>query len=185
MLTDSAIRAAARRHLAVGIDPSSQRPAEKLAAANTFEAVAREWLAQQDKKLAPLLFVRPGELRHAEWTEFDLNSAEPLWRIPAEKMKREQHIVPLSTQSLGLVCEIQSVTGRGFRSLASTRLNEQGYQPDLIELHLAHAERNQVRAAYNKAQRLPERRKMMQAWAVPLDRLSAGANVVPFKRVAG
>jgi hypothetical protein len=57
----------------------------------------------------------------------------------------------------------EEMTGHGFRSLASTCLNEQGYHPDLIELQLAHAERNQVRAAYNKAQRLPERRKMMQA----------------------
>jgi integrase len=46
------------------------------------------------------------------------------------------------------------MTGHGFRSLASTCLNEQGYHPDLIELQLAHAERNKVRAAYNKAQRL-------------------------------
>jgi integrase len=57
----------------------------------------------------------------------------------------------------------EEMTGHGFRSLASACLNEQGYHPDLIELQLAHAERNKVRAAYNKAQRLPERRKMMQA----------------------
>lgn len=46
------------------------------------------------------------------------------------------------------------MTGHGFRSMASTLLNEQGWHPDLIELQLAHAERNQVRAAYNRAQRL-------------------------------
>jgi integrase len=74
------------------------------------------------------------------------------------------------------------MTGHGFRSLASTCLNEQGYHPDLIELQLAHAERNRVRAAYNKAQRLPDRRKMMQAWADYLDSLHASANVVPFRR---
>ncbi len=56
-------------------------------------------------------------------------------------------------------------TGHGFRSMASTLLNEQGFSPDVIELQLAHSERNKVRAAYNKAKRLPERRKMMQAWA--------------------
>ena len=60
-------------------------------------------------------------------------------------------------------------TGHGFRSMASTLLNEQGFPPDVIELQLAHSERNKVRAAYNKAQRLPERRKMMQAWADYLD----------------
>ena len=53
------------------------------------------------------------------------------------------------------------------------------------ELQLAHAERNQVRAAYNKAQRLPERRKMMQSWADYLDGLRAGANVVPIRRLTG
>ena len=171
-------------------------------------------------KLAPQFFVRPGELRHAEWTEFDLDANEPQWRIPADKMKMgEQHIVPLSEQAIALLRELQPLTGRGqyvfpsirsrsrpmsnntvnaalrrlgytpeemtghgFRSLASTCLNEQGYHPDLIELQLAHVERNKVRAAYNKAQRLPERRKMMQAWADYLDGLRASTNIVPFRR---
>ena len=329
-----------RKVIADGIDPSAKRQAEKLASANTFEAVSREWLALQEKKLAPstytkavwtfetlvfpyigsrpvaklgamdvlkvlkriegrgihetahrarqrcaqvfryavqtgrserdvtadlrgalapvvsehhaaitepprigellraidgytghmvtahalklapLLFVRPGELRHAEWTEFDLDGHEPHWRIPAEKMKmREQHVVPLAKQALVLLRELHpltargryvfpslrsgsrpmsentvnaalrrlgytsdEMTGHGFRSLASTCLNEQGYHPDLIELQLAHAERNQVRAAYNKAQRLPERRKMMQQWADYLDKLKAGADIVPLRR---
>jgi integrase len=61
--------------------------------------------------------------------------------------------------------------GHGFRSMASTLLNEQEFPPDVIELQLAHMERNKVRAAYNKAQRLAERRKMMQAWADYLDGL--------------
>lgn len=61
----------------------------------------------------------------------------------------------------------------GFRTTASTRLNEMGFHPDLIELQLAHAERNEVRAAYNKAQRLAERRKMMQRWADYLDKLKS------------
>ncbi len=173
-------------------------------------------------KLAPLLFVRPGEFRHAEWTEFEFDGHESHWRIPAEKMKMgEQHVVPLSKQSLLLLRELHLLTGRGqyvfpslrggsrpmsentvnaalrrlgytteemtghgFRSLASTNLNEQGYHPDLIELQLAHAERNKVRAAYNKAQRLPERRKMMQAWADYLDGLRTSGNVVPIRRSA-
>jgi len=134
---------------------------------------------------------------------------------------REQHIVPLATQSVAILRELQPVTGRGryvfpsprssdrpmsenaitaalrrmgytgqemtwhgFRSIASTCLNEQGWQPDLIELQLAHAERNEVRAAYNKAQRLAERRTMMQAWADYLDGLREGANVIPIKRPA-
>jgi integrase len=166
-------------------------------------------------KLAPLVFVRPGELRAAEWKEFDLDRAE--WRIPAERMKmREEHLVPLSTQALQIIRELQALTGdgryvfpsprmfakpmsenaitaalrrmgytgnemtwHGFRSLASTCLNEQGWHPDLIELQLAHAERNKVRAAYNRAQRLAERRRMMQSWADYLDELRTEKNAVP------
>jgi integrase len=166
-------------------------------------------------RLAPLLFVRPGELRKAEWTEFNLDAAE--WRIPAERMKmREQHIVPLSTQAVAILRELHALTGarryvfpgartngrpmsentvnaglrrlgyakdemtgHGFRSIASTLLNEQGWHRDAIERQLAHAERDNVRAAYNFAEHLPERRKMMQAWADYLDGLKAGADVIP------
>jgi integrase len=63
-------------------------------------------------KLAALTFVRPGELRHAEWSEFDFDKAE--WRIPAGKMKmKEQHIVPLSAQAIAVLREIQPLTGSG------------------------------------------------------------------------
>lgn len=61
-------------------------------------------------------------------------------------------------------------TGHGFRSTASTILNEHGFAPDVIERQLAHSERNSVRAAYNHAQYLPERRQMMQWWADYLDK---------------
>ena len=160
-------------------------------------------------RLAPLLFVRPGELRHADWREFDLEASEPQWRIPEERMKmREQHIVPLSTQAVALLRELCQITGpsgyvfpcaldprrpmsenaltaalrrmgytssemtwHGFRSMASTNLNEQGWHPDLIELQLAHAERDRVRGAYNKALRLADRRKMMQWWSDYLDEI--------------
>jgi len=153
--------------------------------------------------------VRPGELRKAEWKEFDLDHHE--WRIPAARMKmREQHIVPLAKQAVAILRDLQPITGRGryvfpspgssdrpmsenaitaalrrmgytgedmtwhgFRTIASTCLNEQGWNPDLIELQLAHTERNEVRGAYNRAQRLGERRKMMQAWADYLDGLRA------------
>jgi integrase len=169
-------------------------------------------------KLAPLVFVRPGELRAAEWSEFDLGNAE--WRIPGVRMKMgELHIVPLSRQALAILRELEPLarggrylfpslrtrdrpmsdntinaalrrlgytseeqTGHGFRTMASTLLNEQGFAPDVIELQLAHAERNKVRAAYNRAQRLPERRKMMQAWADYLDGLRSGGNIVSLKR---
>jgi integrase len=165
-------------------------------------------------KLAPLLFVRPGELRRAEWSEVDLEKAE--WRLPAEKMKaRVPHVVPLSLQALAVLGDLQPLTGRGkylfpgvrgrgramsentvnaalrrmgyskgemtghgFRSMASTILNEQGWHRDAIERQLAHGERDAVRAAYNYAEHLPERRKMMQSWADYLDGLRNGAEIV-------
>ena len=63
------------------------------------------------------------------------------------------------------------MSGHGFRSMASTLLNEQGWNRDAIERQLAHTERNSVRASYNYAEYLPERRKMMQHWAEYLGRL--------------
>jgi len=76
------------------------------------------------------------------------------------------------------------MTGHGFRSMASTNLNEQSWHWDAIERQLAHAERNGVRAAYNFAEHLPERRRMMQAWADYLDGLRAGAKVTAIKKAA-
>ena len=70
----------------------------------------------------------------------------------------------------------EEMTGHGFRSMASTLLHEQGWNHQVIERQLAHAERNAVSAAYNFAEHLPERRKMMQAWADYLDGLKAGAD---------
>ena len=67
------------------------------------------------------------------------------------------------------------MTGHGFRSMASTLLNENGFNVDWIERQLAHVEGNSVRAAYNYAEYLPERRKMMQWWADYLDELRANA----------
>jgi integrase len=63
-------------------------------------------------------------------------------------------------------------TVHGFRAVASTLLNEMGFHPDWIERQLAHDERNKVRAAYNHAQYLPERHRMMQQWADCLDDLA-------------
>jgi integrase len=75
------------------------------------------------------------------------------------------------------------MTAHGFRAMASTRLNEMGYPPDVIERQLAHAERNKVRAAYNRAQHMEARRTMMQAWADYLDVLRSGAIVLPIRKV--
>lgn len=169
-------------------------------------------------QLAPLVFVRPGELRQAEWREFDLDGQE--WRIPGPKMKmRDEHLVPLSRQAVALLSELHPLTssgrylfpglrtaerpmsentingalrrlgydqtqftGHGFRSMASTLLHEQGFPTDVIERQLAHAERNKVKAAYNRAEHLPERRRMMQHWSDYLDRLKQSTPVILIHR---
>ena len=69
--------------------------------------------------------------------------------------------------------------GHGFRHLASTTLNEAGWSPDVIERQLSHSDTNQVRRAYNAAQYLPDRRRMMQAWADLVDAARDGAKVIP------
>ena len=168
-------------------------------------------------RIAPMVFVRPGELRAAEWSEIDLDNA--VWRIPPERTKmRDGHVVPLPKQAVAILEELHALTGRsryvfpslrtgtrpmsastinaalrrlgyskdemtahGFRALASTRLNEMGWKPDIIERQLAHAERNKVRAAYNRAEHLKERFKMMQAWADYLDSLQSGADILSIK----
>jgi integrase len=78
--------------------------------------------------------------------------------------------VPYALRYMGFNKEMSA---HGFRSMASTLLNEQGWAPDVIERQLAHVEGNSVRAAYNYAEYLPERRKMMQEWADYLDSLKA------------
>lgn len=170
-------------------------------------------------RLAPLVFVRPIELRSGAWKEIDFETAT--WKIPAEKMKmRRDHLVPLSRQAVAILQELFPLTGRGryvfpsirtserpmsentvlaalrrmgygkdemcghgFRGMASTVLHEQGWPSDVIELQLAHSERNKVKSAYNHAEHLDDRRKMMQAWADYLDGLRDGAKVVPFRGV--
>ncbi len=180
-------------------------------------------------KLAPLVFVRPEELRGAQWCEFDLDGA--VWTIPPQRRKltrkdREDpstppHIVPLCAQAVAILRELHTLTGRGrllfpslrtsdrpisentinaalrrmgftldemthhgFRAMASTRLNELGFGPDVIERQLSHAEKDQVRAAYNRAAYMDERKKMMQAWADYLDALRDGAPVVAIRSKA-
>ena len=163
-------------------------------------------------KLAPYLFLRPVELRAAPWTEIDFDRAE--WRIPALRMKMERmHIIPLSTQAVALLRELEKFTGggklmfptlkdptrpmsentinsalrrmgytreeqtgHGFRTTASTFLNENEEHPDWIELQLAHKEKNTTRGAYNEAQKLAKRRLMMQRWADYLDELRAAGS---------
>jgi integrase len=74
------------------------------------------------------------------------------------------------------------MTGHGFRAVASSALNEAGVRADVIERQLAHKEPNKVRSAYNRAEYLPERRRMMQQWADRVDAMTHGAKVLPLAR---
>lgn len=170
-------------------------------------------------RLAPLVFVRPGELRQARWADFDLDTAE--WRYTVTKTGT-QHIVPLATQAVAILRELHPLTGEGeyvfpsartasrpmsdnailaamrrvgipknemsghgFRAMARTILDEVlSVRPDLIEHQLAHAVRDPNGRAYNRTAHLPERRAMMQQWADYLDRLKAGADVIPLRNHA-
>ncbi|GHV51231.1 integrase [Synergistales bacterium] len=182
------------------------KPSEVAALLRAIDVYPRE-LVRYAMRFSAYTFCRPGEIRHAEWTEF--SGAE--WRIPAEKMKMKRpHIVPLSRQAIEVLDKIRAISGHckylfpssrapkgdrpmsdaavlvalralgyskeemtahGFRSMASTLLNEHGFKPDVIERQLAHIEGNSVRAAYNYAEYMPERREMMQWWADYLDGL--------------
>lgn len=212
-----ALKAPRNRHHAAITDPTKM--GELLRA---IEGFSGQPVTLAALRLAPLVFVRPGELRQAEWAEINLDDA--LWRIPGERMKmKAAHLVPLSAQAVAVLRELQpltgagryvfpslrsasrpmsentvnaalrrlgysgdEMTGHGFRSMAATRLNEMGWNPDAIERQLAHAESNKVREAYtHAAQYLEERTRMMQAWADYLDALRAGGQVLAFKSKAG
>jgi integrase len=168
-------------------------------------------------QLIAMLFVRPGELRHARWREIDFANA--VWNIPAATMKMKRpHRVPLARQALAILHDLQPLTGQGeflfhaitsvrrpmsdntmnsalrrlgyskeevsphgFRTTASTLLNEMGrWNRDAIERQLAHQEQDEIRNAYmHAAEFWSERVEMMQAWADYLDQLQSGAEVIP------
>lgn len=175
-------------------------------------------------RLIVLTMVRTTELRAARWDEFEhLDGKEPLWRIPAERMKaRFEHLVPISTQALAALKELRALPGakpegflfpspsregcmsnntmlfalyrlgfhgratvHGFRGVASTLLNEAGFNADWIERQLAHDERDEVRGAYNSAQYLNGRRGMLKWWAGWLDEVKATGHLeIARRRVA-
>lgn len=96
-----------KRHYAAITDSKDLAPLLRGIHAYTGRAVTRWALA-----LAPLVFLRPGELRQAEWSEFDLDAG--LWLIPADRMKmRAEHLVPLSRQAMDILREIHPLTNRG------------------------------------------------------------------------
>lgn len=176
-------------------------------------------------QLAPMLFLRPGELRKAVWTEIDLKAG--MWIVPGDRMKGTlkakragqvpDHKIPLPRQAIEILKPLEKLTGHrpyvfesikpgrplsdntintalrsmgydsetmvghGFRATASTLLHEMGWAPEVIELQLAHRQRNQVAAAYNRSARIEERTAMLQQWADYLDTLKKGGSIVPFK----
>ena len=158
-------------------------------------------------ELAAYCFLRPGEIRYAEWGDVDWQAK--CMTIPAERMKKPRpHIVPLAPQALKLLNVLKMFTGEqkhifasatskgnpisentlgkalqkmgykgrhvphGFRRTASTILNEKGWNRDWIERQLAHVERDTVRAAYNAAEYLEDRTRMMAWYANYLDDLA-------------
>ena len=166
-------------------------------------------------QLTPHVFVRPGELRKAEWPEFDLEAAK--WTIAAEKMKmRKPHQVPLSRQALEILRAAHPLSGtqqyvfsslwpttrpmsentinaalrrlgysggemtaHGFRSMASTLLNESGkWNPDAIEKALAHDNSSTVRGTYHRGEHWNERVAMAQWWSDYLDELRTSAQLI-------
>lgn len=215
-----------KKHFATITDPSGV--GSLLRAIDSYSGA---FIVRCGLRLAPLVFTRPGELRMAQWSEFDLEGAE--WRIPVERMKRGTrekiarkgevgHIVPLSRQAVAVLRELHQLTGKGrflfpglrskdrpisdatltnalrrmgysgdemtvhgFRHMASTMLHEHGFPSHVIEKQLSHGDRNRIRAVYNHAEYLPERRKMMQAWADYLDQLKSGAKIIPFRAAEG
>jgi integrase len=102
-----AIAAVGRQNRPAIVDPS--RIGELMRAIDGYRGdVSTEFAL----RLLPLTFVRPGELRLAEWTEFNLDGAE--WRIPAHRMKmKELHVVPLSTQAVALLRDLHELTSNG------------------------------------------------------------------------
>jgi len=203
-----------KKHFAAVTEP--KQVAELLRTLDGYEGTL---IVRNALRLAPLVFVRPGELRKANWADIDLENAE--WRYYVTKTK-SQHIVPLSKQAISILEELKPLTrnseyvfpgarsikrpmsdnailaamrrmgigkeemsGHGFRAIARTILDEVlGFRPDYIEHQLAHAVRDPNGRAYNRTSHLPERRKMMQAWADYLDKLKAGADVIPIDRSA-
>ena len=203
------------RHFAAIVDPDGV--AKLLRSFDTFKG---SFIVLCALKLAPLLFVRPGELRKAEWASIDLEAAA--WRYTVTKTDTA-HLVPLASQAVVILRELHALTGRnryafagrdpqkpmsentvnaalrrlgydtqkditghGFRAMARTILHEElHFDPAIIEHQLAHSVPDALGTAYNRTKFLKERKVMMQVWADYLDKLKAGAAIIPMNNKAG
>ena len=193
---------------------SITEPAKVAELLRAMDAFSGTFVVKSALLLAPLLFVRPGELRKALWADVDLDKAE--WRYFVTKTKTE-HSVPLATQAVVILKDLHAltghgasvfpgrdpqkpmseaainaalrrmgydtkteITGHGFRAMARTILHEELHQkPEVIEHQLAHKVPDSLGTAYNRTKFLRERKAMMQLWADYLDKLKAGADVIP------
>ncbi|OGA98826.1 MAG: integrase [Burkholderiales bacterium RIFCSPHIGHO2_12_FULL_69_20] len=147
-----------------------------------FDLDAAEWRIPESRMKMRTPHIVPLSTQAVEVlkTLAELRNLSPMV-FPGER----DHEKPMSNNTILKALERMGykhrMTGHGYRGVASTILHELGWRHDVIELQLAHQERNAVSAAYNHATYLAERRKMMQAWADHLDALRAGAKVLPFK----
>jgi len=171
----------------------TQPPAQHLAAVIAPKAVGRLLLAIDSfdgaptvglaLKLAPYLFVRPGELRGMEWAEFDRRAR--VWVIPAERTKqRREHVVPLAPQALALFAELHKLTGGGVYAFPNGRtamkcmsegtlaaaLASIGYSPDV---HTPHGFRSTASTMLHGSRQFPAEVVEMQMAHKPKDRIRA------------
>src|SRR5262249_4983870 len=105
------------------------------------------------------------------------------WVFPSQQNPRNHMSNNTILFALGRMGYRGKATGHGFRALAMSTIKEKlGYRHEVIDRQLAHAHRNSVDAAYDRAKFLEERRKMMQQWADYLDKLKSGAKILNFSR---
>ena len=110
-------------------------PAKIGALLRAIDGFEGHFVTQIALRLAPLVFVRPGELRNAQWSEFDLDAA--LWRIDAKRMKmRAPHDVPLSRQALAILAELKPVTGSGALLFPGVRVYERAISENTLNAAL-------------------------------------------------
>lgn len=125
-----ALQKAEKRHYAAITDPAQLAPLLRAMDGYSGHIYSRTALL-----LTPLLFVRPGELRKAEWSEIDFEAAE--WRIPAAKMKmKSDHIVPLSTQAIELLRQVHPISGHGKYVFPSIRTGERPMSENTVSAAL-------------------------------------------------
>lgn len=215
-----ALRPVIVKHMAAVLEPSGVGALMRAIVAYTGQPLTRAAL-----ELSALFFQRPGNIRHMEWAEIDLDGK--LWTIPAAKMKRtvqgklsgRPHFVPLAKRAVTILRDIHPMTGHGlyvfpslltgerpmsentiraalrrmgytnedmtphgFRAMARTVLVEQlNVHPDVIEAQLAHGKSGPLGAAYDRAEFLSQRRRMMDNWADYLEHLRGRGKGVPSK----